>query len=278
MIKSIFDCSKKEIKQILKTLDKKEKARFLNERGRFGHNALHKAPYDKFKLLVENGIDINNTDYDGGPIYYSDAKKLNLLIEHGVNVNKLKISDENALFYIKSLERAKILINAGCNVNQINKIGYSPIFRVEPEILSFFLENGANTQQINHDGKNVLFYSTHKTIHLLIKYGADIHQINNKKENLLFYYTHLGDYKNLAYLIKQGVNILQKNKNNDYFLHKMKDKDIEILFEELNIPPIQLEEKPSQKTLLSYILSKLEQQKLIDNFSGNTNNSHQKRL
>lgn len=64
MLKSIFDCSKKEIKAILKTLNDDEKNRFLNERGRFGHNALKDANLKKFQLLVESGFFyLPNTNY-----------------------------------------------------------------------------------------------------------------------------------------------------------------------------------------------------------------------
>lgn len=267
MIKSIFDCTKKEIKNILATLNEDDKKNFLNERKRFGHNSLHKtSSYSKFKLLVENGIDINNTDFDGGPVFYSSLRELNLLLKHGVDVNKLNNNGRNALFYVKTPERAKLLIKFGANINCIDNMGNNPLFSIEESLIPLFLEMGADVKQTNQYGLNVLSFTTGKSLHQLIEYGADIHHVCNKSENILFRYAHLGDYKNLSYLIKTGVNFHQKNTHGNYFFNAHSHRFSKTkLLEELDIPVMLDMQKMDPEDFINYISVTMEKKKIMDN-------------
>lgn len=262
MLKSVFDCSKKEIKEILKTLNEAEKNRFLNERGRFGHNALKDAKIKKFQLLVESGIDINNTDYDGGPLFYSDIEKTKILIEHGVDLNKTRITGNTILFQAKNTEHAALLIEAGIDINHLNARGESALFYVDDDVALLLLEKGIDTHIVSESSReNALFYSTSKTLHSMIKHGADIHQISDNKENILFYYAHLGDYDSLAYLIKQDINMKQINNKGFTFLHKI--KDINKLLFLLDIPEINIQEYTDTIQVINYMTSYIEKQKIL---------------
>jgi len=264
MLKSIFDCSKKEIKAILKTLNDDEKNRFLNERGRFGHNALKDANLKKFQLLVESGIDINNTDYDGGPLFYSDIAKTKILIEHGVNLNKTRITGNTVLFHTKNIEHAELLIEAGIDINHINARGESALFYVDNNVALLLLEKGIDARIVSESSKeNALFYSTSKTLHSMIEHGADIHHVCDKNENILFYYAHLGDYDSLAYLIKQNINMKQINNKGLTFLHKV--KDINKLLSLLDIPELSEQENNDTTRVIDYITSHIEKQKILKN-------------
>lgn len=266
MLKSVFDCSKKEIKEILKTLNDDEKNHFLNERGRFGHNALKDAKLKKFQLLVESGIDINNTDYDGGALFYSDIEKTKILIEHGVNLNKTRVTGNTILFHAKNTEHATLLIEAGIDINHINARGESALFYVDDDVVLLLLEKGIDTRIVSESTReNALFYSTSKTLYSMIEHGADIHQISDNDENILFYYAHLGDYNSLAYLIKQDINIKQINNKGFTFLHKV--KDINKLLSLLDIPELSFQEQTDNIKVINYMISYIEKQKILKNIN-----------
>lgn len=264
MLKSVFDCSKKEIKEILKTLNDDEKNHFLNERRRFGHNALKDAKLKKFQLLVESGIDVNNTDYDGGALFYSDIEKTKILIEHGVNLNKTRVTGNTILFHAKNTEHATLLIEAGIDINHVNARGESALFYVDDDVALLLLEKGIDTSIVSESSReNALFYSTSKTLYSMIEHGADIHQVSDDHETILFYYAHLGDYDSLAYLIKQDINMKQINNKGVTFLNKV--KDINKLLSLLDMPELSDQEYTNTIKLIDYISSYIEKQKILKN-------------
>ncbi|KAH9488234.1 hypothetical protein Btru_064358 [Bulinus truncatus] len=143
------------------------------------------------KLLLENGAEINEISYSGHtPLYVAvkcgQMKNVQSLLLSGANINASNKKGQTALFACCNVSTLKlligfngdikikdndgnsvlmhhliysdissdlltVLIDAGCDVNHLNKNGYSPLFlaasKLDPNILSILLQSGAN---INH--------------------------------------------------------------------------------------------------------------------------------
>ncbi len=164
--------------------------------------------YDVAKLLLENGakvravntlkdtaisILVNSKDFD--------VKMLDLLVENGASL-KLKTSLRNNLLMcaIKnypSVEKIKILIDRGLDVNNVNAGGETPLFEaisrnVDFEIIKLLIEKNADLNVKCFLGRTPLIEATIKSsypelIHLLVKKGADINEKDNHDRTALYY-------------------------------------------------------------------------------------------
>ncbi|KAH9509898.1 hypothetical protein Btru_044535 [Bulinus truncatus] len=143
------------------------------------------------KVLLENGVEINEISHSGHtPLYVAvkcgQMKNVQSLLLSGANVNASNKKGQTALFACCNVSTLKlligfnadikikdndgnsvlmhhliysdissdlltVLIDAGCDVNHLNKNGYSPLLlaarKLDPNILSILLHSGAN---INH--------------------------------------------------------------------------------------------------------------------------------
>lgn len=76
---------------------------------------------DVIKLI--NNYHITDKDENNALFYHSDPVILQFLIDQDVNVNHLNAMDENALFFVKTIEGAKCLIDNGIDVNVESFVG-----------------------------------------------------------------------------------------------------------------------------------------------------------
>lgn len=95
--------------------------------------------YDMFKQLINDGVDVNEKDYNGVTALWYAAQQghcemAKLLIEHGAD---LEVKDNygntplwKAVFFSKSFpsgEIIKLLVDAGADVRAENNYGISPL-------------------------------------------------------------------------------------------------------------------------------------------------------
>lgn len=155
-----------------------------------------------------------------------------------------------------SFEIIKLLIKLGCDINEKNDEGMTPLmylltFYIEgcAETIKFLHSEGADLEITNNDGNTALFYaiklSTNirlSNIQTLLLLGANVNHINNSNLDIL-QFSILKTLSNLdlelfELLVKNGMNIKRINENGDTILHLMakSNKDYKSIIESLFDP------------------------------------------
>jgi len=159
------------------------------------------------KLLLKDGVDINEVNYNGEtPLHKACIKSRNIemikyLIEHGSDINKTNNYGETPLMRACSkltacdYEVLKYLIDHGADINKVNNNGETPFLiscKVGNEVFAMvLLNNGADINKPDNKGNTPLFIAC-KYIKLgvklpldLVEMGADINVVNNNGETPL---------------------------------------------------------------------------------------------
>lgn len=176
----------------------------IDNREDYLHNAIRVNNLNMVKLLINNGIDINqipknsSSDYNGkSPLYLSvekqntDVIKLLLLNNANINIDADKKSIlYNALISYKkysseaeknSLNIIKLLLNAGVDIDIRDSFGGNTplIYAIEKkytEVVKLLIEYGADVNYENKKGKKPLNYAIssgkNEIIKLLVDNGA----------------------------------------------------------------------------------------------------------
>jgi len=186
----------------------KNKALLESREPKFGLTLLSMAvrtlKFESAKTFVLLGADPNSTDkYDGSsPVteaadidflgkdtYGSDPRYLKLLLEHGGNPNIEGVGADRStpmplVVACKKgqLDYVKILVNAGANINALNKYGSSPLESAcegaelyrKPEVVVFLIEKGADYKRHFSTGVNGgNYYITDAMRHWRFDLGSD---------------------------------------------------------------------------------------------------------
>ena len=216
--------------------------------------------------LADNGANLAEVEiYDEPLIYFATqtagAEALSMLINRGVSVNTADVSGKTPLFVVKTAEMAKILIDAGADVNYNSNHDVSPtpvfefleesldVLRESSDILKLLIEAGADLEVRNSEhGDTPLLvairYGYHRAALILIDAGANINAKNNGNETPLLRAAHRhysAAYSNaveelewLKTLIELGADKSATNKEGktayDIIFEKgFKEKEIEFL-------------------------------------------------
>lgn len=195
LVKKISQCIKKEIiNETKKEIDNSKK---FSLRSFFYENDI-----ELIRLIIKSGININCTNGHKENALFSQKNPeiIKLLIESGINVNQLDIDGCNVLFYCENfdntyiifkengvrkikkdlscsgitIDTVKLLIEAGIDINHINKFGEHCLrYQKNPEIVKLLIEAGANVNYINRYGEHCLHYQENpEIVKLLINAGA----------------------------------------------------------------------------------------------------------
>lgn len=212
----------------------------LNENLSFYHKA------EILKLIKDYAFDINKRNY---LLNTTDPDMVDFLIKKGADLNT---SPEN-LVRKASLEKTKVLLDNGIDMNKINKykIQYphfisinrkkSGSSRIEdedplysskytsPEKLKILIKNGLNINHLDSKREHALFKTKNcELLEILIKNGINIKQINKDEENILFSFSLHERFSNMEnknkiieILINNGAEINQINKSGNNVLFSM---------------------------------------------------------
>lgn len=142
---------------------------------------------DTAKILIEDGANINEVDFEGwSALSYAvnngDIEIAKLLLE-----NKAKIKDE-LLIAIKSpivesrIDMIKLLIDNKANINYADEDGFNPLnIAIESgdmEVTKFLITNGANVNSLMQDGVSLIGYAIAQNnmdlLQILIENGANV--------------------------------------------------------------------------------------------------------
>lgn len=146
-------------------------------------------------------------------ILNSDYKKANKLIDMGADVD----------LPTKKARRARM------DLENITPIMIA-IEKNEFKIVDLLLKKGARINIKNSDGDTVLMkaakLSDVKILKELVSYGAYINNVNIYGENTLMNAVKGGKYENVVFLVNNGVNLNQKEKNIKSFNgHKLESQE-----------------------------------------------------
>jgi len=132
--------------------------------------------------LIDLGFNVNGRTIENGKTalmyaanYNENPDVLRVLIENGANVNLKSLGGlyegDTALafscrfFALGNVEKCKILLEAGCNINERNAFGQTPlIIAIKSElfnedIIKLLLQNGADASIKDNEGKTALDYA-----------------------------------------------------------------------------------------------------------------------
>jgi ankyrin repeat protein len=168
---------------------------------------------EMFDFLIENGINVNRTNFlDGRTILFDAVSQDNIrlvefLLTKGANINQIDMRGHSPLHEALCSHRLmtinkiyadmiKILIKHGANVNLKNKYGVSPFHAIvhfkDISLIEYFIENGADLNSIHeHSGKTPLYLALGlidniSIIELLINKGADVNDIWDIDDNMMY--------------------------------------------------------------------------------------------
>jgi uncharacterized protein len=175
------------------------------------------------KFLIREGANINLPDAENRyPLYFSNTKEMTkILIKRNAidlkNIDKKYINDKTQLFIAaenNDIQKAKLLIQNGANVNISNESGTTPLIQVSDyknqDFATMLLENGANVNIQNTSGCTALWYAAQKglitTVHNLLDYGADPNIPNNSGNTPIGISASQGLYKTTELLLNYSAN------------------------------------------------------------------------
>ena len=202
------------------------------------HIACHNGKLDIVKILIDNNVDINHKNVNGitclacvcfSESHTTDIDIVNLLIEKGADIHCVNNQGDTLLMCVAQNisykpEIAKILIGNGINVKAANKYGDTCLHMSFRYMLTkFLIENGADINAKNKDGRtpfhNACEMGSLEHIKLFIDNGANLNETMSTNNSTIAHYwassrTNITN-EMLEFLVKNGLNILQKNNNND---------------------------------------------------------------
>ena len=114
----------------------------VNARDLVGNTPLYQAKTEGIaKVLLEAGADVNDTNYYTlTPLFYSIDKNYSiehtkLLLESGANIE----NDLDLLHFVSNVEQAKVLLDAGADVNARDNHDKTPLHYAKNEEIKKFL-------------------------------------------------------------------------------------------------------------------------------------------
>jgi len=191
-----------------------------------GANALSWATQEELFQLKAKGIDVDVKEGDSkkalmGAAYSNYHEIAKLLIQKGVNVNfqgnEVGFTPLIEAAARESFETAKILIDAGADVNAKDKYGRTVLMEGSGDrrIIALLIKSGVNINAVNYKGETALMQvvnrGDYEAVELLVQAGADIDIRDKEGKTALMYAAQRRprerDVKIASYLIESGADI-----------------------------------------------------------------------
>ncbi len=246
-------------KEVIEFLISKGSKINLNDKDGFYNPLLYSCINGNFQivnLLIKNGADVNIKLKNNSTILIhlcTNRGKLNiieLLIKNNVDINALGKNNETALMFAALTmqnEIVDLLIRNGANVNIKNLDGRTALFtsvylsgagEFNSETLDLLIKAGANINEQDNNGQSILMLACNKgnyeTINNILSRNININLLDTNNRNALFYVITSknrlikNDYKPkiIKLLLKEGININQKDKDNNSALDIVKKEGL----------------------------------------------------
>lgn len=173
-------------------------------------------------VLLSKGADPNILTSQGETLLHMCSMKNNLkvaktLLSYDADVNALDKNGKTPLYYAKTNEMRKLLLEMGANPDENLYLHYA-VIKKDDTFFELLLKNYANPNLKDKFGRTPVYYCFDKKhINKLIEKKADIEALDNYGNTPLMYYSAIGRKDLAEYLIQHGADTGQKNIfNKDY--------------------------------------------------------------
>lgn len=213
----------------------------INAKDKQGNNALlmsNKTNENLFfvkKLLINNGIDVNNINKANKSIlHYENNTEILKILLNGMNENVKNIKCKNlgrTCLFSQNEQISEILILNGIDVNSRDNEGIPAFKETKSEKTQLLmLEHGLKINDKDYNGRNLFFYHciNETTIKEMLKLNGDMNALNKKGENALCNQNE----ENRKILLKEGISLdifknrVLLNKYPQDFQHLIRDEII----------------------------------------------------
>lgn len=176
----------------------------------YGRNALmRRAGIEYTQLLLEAGIDIHQTDADNKNAlsHVKTGKEMQILIERGVDYNK---PDKYSFFqfspnFLEHPETVRfILTQPAFNINLRDKEGRNMLSYAKYESAKILIESGIDMHNIDYNGQCALHRADYKTSLFMFESGFDVGILSKKSQNEIINF-HYNEPEKLLFLLHKGL-------------------------------------------------------------------------
>ncbi|XP_075237812.1 uncharacterized protein LOC142334030 [Lycorma delicatula] len=203
---------------------------------------------DMIQKLIDKGGNVKNTDMRGiSPLLQSVISKrsvsfIKYIIEIGANVNEICDDYENTILHLAvdnfceddddDLERIKLLIDYGANVNALNTLNEIPMAKssstTSDDLWFELIKRGSNITNSVHSILSIALSKKGRSlelIHKLIVLGADVNVCNIDRElPLLLALKNSYDIDIVVELLRNSTSVDYRDKNSNPLLVAMEFK------------------------------------------------------
>ncbi|XP_071179525.1 ankyrin-1-like [Mytilus edulis] len=184
------------------------------------HEMCHDGNYELAKLLILQGLPVNEENYFGlTPLHLASHEGhtniAKLLLDHGATgvVNKGNINGSRPLHFASHeghKEIVEILLQHGADIHQGNNNQSKPIHLATHEnhidIVKLLIEKGANVNDVNKNGSTPMHLVSNQNLtemaEFLIKNGADINRPKLDKRTPLHVACRAGNLEMVSLLVR----------------------------------------------------------------------------
>lgn len=168
----------------------------INEINENGETVLFESDCEKISWLLKYNININinhQNPYNGCNALYTEyeietIERTRLLIESGININSLNHNKETPLFYMYKKESKMLLIESGINIHQINAFGLDALHNADINTATCLISKGINILRYPSGLNEICEMVKYHSVGRLIKEARDallIKMTKEEKENIL---------------------------------------------------------------------------------------------
>jgi ankyrin repeat protein len=201
--------------------------------GQLEHTAMIKAcedgSLDIVKVLVDAGANINlKSKGEFSPLLYAVENKRKPIVEYlvskGVNIDEKNGHLGNTALIkaceFGSLDIAKVLVDAGANINLKSKAGFTPLFyavqKNHKPVVEYLISKGVNVDEKNgQEGSSALYQASYdgllEIVTMLVDAGADVHLKPTHGYSILYAAFQNNHKPIMEYLISKGARVDEKN-------------------------------------------------------------------
>ncbi|RUS70965.1 hypothetical protein EGW08_021275 [Elysia chlorotica] len=190
---------------------------------------------DVVKLLLEHGADVHQTDADGNTCVALALKsKMHVAAASGSLPARLFSTTPTSDIVRKGkISCAKILLDAGSDINVVNNQGASILYSIintnlaDKDLLSYLLSRGANPDvghicsgvtPIMSVARSPLKLKREELMHVLLEHGAIINKADMNGNTALHYAATNADPKAITFLLDNGADAYALNDKKASFM------------------------------------------------------------
>jgi len=172
------------------------------------HHAISHGSSRGVQQLLDQGSDPNGKGFGTTPLKRACLNKnleiVEILVENGANL-------EGALHDASTPEIAQYFIKQGCDVNEYNSMGFTPLMRATGSVAEFLIASGASLERKDNDGDTPLMHATGRSDTELVTFyvgrGANLEAKDNFGRTALALAADRKSYKMVKFLISLGSDI-----------------------------------------------------------------------